>query len=370
MSSVSDFLSFLSNGTPPQNVPSYNQVSNQLPPWYNDYTQQILNKTAQSANEPYAPYPGPRVAPVSQPTQQAWEMAQQAFPQSQQYFQQAAKMLTPGALGGAAPYLSGGFPANASNYMSPYTSGVVDEIGRLGMENFNEQLLPGLQDEFVRTGGGGYGLNTREGDMAVRLGRDVNRNILGAQAGALESGYKTAADIYQGDVSGNTAAAGVMGGLGGQSANAATNGVGALTDIGKIYQGTTQASLDTGYADFLRQQQYPYLQAQNMANILPNIKVPTGTETYTYGPASMYGASPLAQVGSLGLTAGALSELFGRQQPGTTGPGGTSSGTDISSLLSWLASQGGGTTGGGTTGGTGSADWQNMLDPNYNWLTG
>lgn len=385
MSSITDFMSFLSNGQAPPSVPSYDQTSHQLPPWYNDYTQQILNKTAQYANEPYAPYTGPRNAPVNPMVDQAAQVAQSLYPTSRAYYDTAAKMLTggpasgfgagsapdtgagtPGGSGALSNYvdIAGGFPANASKYMSPYTSSVVDEMARLSKRNLTENLLPSLQDEFIRTGGNRYGLNSREGDLAVRLGRDVAADLLGQQTGALESGYKTAADIYGQDVMNTQRGAGQLADIGTASSATGVSNVGALTGLGNLYQSNQQKNLDTAYQDFLTQQQWPLIQAKNMSGALSGIQVPDATVNYRYGPASNYGASPLAQIGQLGLTYAGLQNIL-NGTTGSTAGNTTGGGTDWASIISSL---GGGSGGGASTGG--ASDWAAMLDPNYNWLTG
>src|SRR5271155_3499955 len=55
-------LAFLNQGTPPSASSNYSQSSTQLPSWYTDYTQQILNTAAQYAAQPYQAYQGPRIA--------------------------------------------------------------------------------------------------------------------------------------------------------------------------------------------------------------------------------------------------------------------------------------------------------------------
>ena len=104
-----------------------------------------------------------------------------------------------GAAGTANQALSGGpqtFPNNFSAYMSPYTSGVVDEIGRLGTRNFNENIMPAVTGSFV--GNGQFG-SSRNAEILGRAARDTQADITGRQANALESGFRTSADIFGAD---------------------------------------------------------------------------------------------------------------------------------------------------------------------------
>ena len=389
---MSDFLSFLSNGQAPLSVPTYSQTSSQLPPWYNDYTQQILNRTAQYAAEPYTPYSGPRVASPSPLTDMAATQLTGMFTPSQNFYSAASQLApstgtsvgtsmptsltgdgggtmytggTPnfneaggapgGALPGAAPYMGitgGGFPANAQRYMSPYISNVVDEMSRLSNRNLKETLLPALQDEFIRTGGGGYGLNTREGDMAVRLGRDVAADLLGQQYGALNQGYQTAADIYNRDWANQI------------------QGISSLNTLGTQYQGNTQANLDQAYKDFLTQRDWPLQQATNMRDMLSGLRIPDATVKYDYGPATNYSSSPLEQVGQLGLTWAGLNKLGQTGSTDTTGAltsllgGSNTSNTSNTGWLSNPALYNLFLNTGGTSGSTGSSLDSIWNDPN------
>lgn len=123
-----------------------------------------------------------------------------------------------------------GFPQHVNEYMSPYTQRVVDEIARLGGRNLEENLLPKVNDVFTGAQFGRKG----HADFTARTVRDSGANILGEQARALESGYKTAADIFGQDqarrlglVGATAGAAGTAGGL----ANAATNTAGVAGNL-------------------------------------------------------------------------------------------------------------------------------------------
>ena len=467
MASFGDFLSFLTNGQPPINVPATGQKNTELPPWYNDYTQGLLSKANQWANEPYTPYTGPRVAPVDPLTDQAVSTIQNTIPQTGAYYGAAADMFGKGtsgsALSAANPYFSaaagmgggadfgasnalataganapGGLPlaqplidkatnqsalSNAmpfvrnasgqwpdefSKYMSPYTGQVVDEMGRLSNRNLTERLLPALNDTFIRSGGTRGGMNSNLGTSSERLGRDVAADLLGQQAGALEAGYKTSADIFGSDknrqtqlaqITGNLTAAdmealikggatlgdlaeagaqrkisgaGVLGsnaasagnlalgaqrnmidiganvgqlssgdlnryiaggqGLGNLATDVSNTGIktaGALSDLGSIFTANKQNNLDTAYGDFKAQRDWPVTSSGVALDLANKVKLPESGTTYTYGPADMYGSSPLAQLGSLGLTWGAISDMLNNKKD-------SSGGTDYSAVMGYL----------------------------------
>lgn len=113
------------------------------------------------------------------------------------------------SLGVANPLVSkgtGSWTQNASAYMSPYTSAVTDRIAQLGARNLSENLLPAVNKTFI--GSGQFG-GSRNAEFTNRALRDTQESVLGQQSNALESGYKTAADIYNQD-----AARALQGGLG------------------------------------------------------------------------------------------------------------------------------------------------------------
>jgi len=87
---------------------------------------------------------------------------------------------------------------NWQQYMSPYTSSVVDEIARLGNRNLQENLIANTNDAFI--GSGGYG-STRNADIIGRNIRDAQRDISGQQSAALQQGYGQAANIFAQDAS-------------------------------------------------------------------------------------------------------------------------------------------------------------------------
>jgi hypothetical protein len=88
------------------------------------------------------------------------------------------------------------WPQEFAKYMSPFTASVVDEIGRLGARNFAENVAPAVDSSFI--GAGHFG-STRNAEIMGRAARDSAADTLGKQNMALESGYKTAADIFGND---------------------------------------------------------------------------------------------------------------------------------------------------------------------------
>lgn len=261
---------FLFEGKAPSAVTLSGQSAIQLPEWYNQYNQQMLQRAMGAANLPYAQYTGPRIAGFTPEEQQGFQMTRTAAGAYQPFLQQAGT-----ALGGAMQT----FPQAAATYMSPYTTGVVNRIADLGVRQLQEKFLPAVGEEFIKAGQFGPGPgSSRMGEFGARALRDVQESVLGEQAKALESGYKTAADIFGQDVEAQRAAAGQAGTLAGLAQQYGIEGAKAYGGTGAAQRAMQQANLEQAYKDFIAQRDYPKEQAQFLASIAPAIgKLPTVT---------------------------------------------------------------------------------------------
>lgn len=321
-------LDYLFGGTPPPNVNSSTVSTNGLPDWYQSYLQGIAGKATDIAGQQQAqPLPAQNVAGFNldqqqaqqqvrnnqgawQPlTTQATEAAQGIAPAAQGYAQQAQAA----AAGPAAQ-----FPSNFAQYMSPYTQGVVDNISRLGNQNFNEQIMPGVNASMI--GNGQFG-STRNAAVLGQAARDEQANISGQQANALQAGYGTSAGIFASDAarqqaqqqmqaatalqggtnvaSGLQGAATALGGLG-----QATSGLGladaqTLAASGQTQQGQQQAGLDTGYTNAMNAYNQPFTALNNVSGVIRGQQLPTASVQSTNAPlnAATYGSGSLGALG-------------------------------------------------------------------------
>lgn len=131
-----------------------------------------------------------------------------------------------GGLSTASPFLSAASataPAALSAYMSPYTSSVVDEIGRLGSRNLTENILPNINDTFIGSGQFGSDRNAATIGRAIR---DTSADIAGKQASALEAGYGQAGQLFTSDQNRLAQLASTAGGLGESAAGRNLTGAG------------------------------------------------------------------------------------------------------------------------------------------------
>lgn len=261
---------FLFEGQAPTPVTLSGQTSVQLPEWYNQYNQQMLQMAAGAAQLPYAQYTGPRIAGFTPTEQAGFEMTKGAAGAYQPFLQQAGT-----ALGGAMQT----FPQAAAAYMSPYTQNVVNKIADVGVRQLQEKFLPAVGEEFIKAGQFGPGRgSSRMGEFGARALRDVQEGVLAEQAKALESGYKTSADIFAGDVAAQRAAAATGADIAGLAQKYGLGAAQAVTGVGSTERAMQQANLEQAYKDFIAQRDYPQQQAQFLASIAPAIgKLPSVT---------------------------------------------------------------------------------------------
>lgn len=323
-------LNYLFQGTPPPAINSTTVSQNGLPDWYQEYLRGIAAQAVNIAGQTTTnPIPQQNVAGFTPDQTQSFQGVRDNQGVWQPFMQQAAGALAgqpaatnalisqaQSAVGGAAQT----FPSNYSQYMSPYTMNVVNEIGRLGNQNFSENIMPGVNAAMI--GSGQFG-STRNADVLARAGRDVQKNISGQQSEALQAGYGMAGTLFNQDANrvqqqGQLqSSAALQGAQIGSNANIATSGAlaqlgqntsalgladaQALGAVGSQQQGFAQTGLDTAYTNQMNAQNYDWTQLNNLNSILRGMPLPQ-TSTVVQNaplPGSTYGASPLAQVGQM-----------------------------------------------------------------------
>jgi len=355
-----------------------------LPAWYQDYTSKLGKSgidLAQNLNQ--QPLPTASVAGFNQDQTRAFDMTRgsvgawqqplaQATGATSQIAPTAAKFIdyAQGAVGAPAmttadavqPWAQGAQDAASGNaqdwttryqqYMNPYTTAVVDNIARLGQRNFQNNIMPGIQDAMI--GAGQFG-STRNADILSRAGVEAANDITGQQSSALQAGWNASAGIFAGDANraqqqqqmqtqaalsgGNmvkdalagdanriqqqgqlqaqTALSGASGAV--NALNTAADNGGALaqtwqtlnnTDIDRLMgvgnkqQTLQQTDYDTALNNANLARTDPWTQLKNAQALMSGVQLPSSTTQVNSGPANSYGPSQLS---------GALSALLAAQ---------------------------------------------------------
>lgn len=263
---------------------------NSVPPFLEDAYLEGINKARSASEAAYTPYSGQRLAGFTPDQTQAQQMTEQGIGQFTPTYN-AGVDATKSAL---TPFSS----SSLDSYMNPYTSQVTDEIARLGNKNFTDNLLPQVNSQF--TGNGMFGSSRN----AVALGRaaeNTQQDITGQQSQALQQGWNNSMNAYQTDQARQLQGGAQLTNQASQGQSIYNQDVNNLNTAGQQQQTLQQQGLDTGYNQFLEQQQYPEVQAQYFNNIVRGIPQ-TGLvtqQTQNYGGAGNQISQALGLGGAL-----------------------------------------------------------------------
>lgn len=253
-------------------------------------------------------------------------------------------------------------PLGIQQYMSPYTNSVVSGLENTANQNWNQNIMPGVNNEFVGSGQYGSGRNAQ---VLGQAANEEQTNLDTSVANALQSGYTTAGNqaateagilgnsantalsganaasnaqtsqignlINQGNTAGtatqqqaaNLNTAGVnlgnlastqatqqlnagttLGALGAQDANTNLQQNQALNAVGLQQQQQNQTNLNVAQTNWANQTQYPEQQTQFENQIIRGLPAPTASTSA--GEVTAPTVSPLQSLGGAGLAGLAL----------------------------------------------------------------
>jgi len=301
---------YLFQGTPPSSVTSSVVSTSGLPDWYQEYLRGIAGKATQIAgSQQTMPLPAQAVAGFTPDQIAAFQgvRANQGAWRPGMTTAQGMVSGAPSALAG--PAMSWTDPGMAAKYMSPYTESVVSNIARLGTRNFEENLMPGINATMI--GSGQYG-STRNADVLGRAARDVQADISGQQAQAMEQGYQTGSNIFASDAARQQqqqqlqAATGLQAGQQLGALSQTTAGLGltdaqALQAAGQQQQQLAQQGLSTDYLNQTNAMNFDWNTLNNLNSVLRGMQLPTTQTSMVNAPQpnATFSQSPLSQVGSM-----------------------------------------------------------------------
>ena len=334
-------LEFLTEGAPipAGSAPVAKTTTNTTPDWYTNYAKDLLSGQQQVSTTPYQTYQGPRIADFTATQRQGMGQTTDAAGLGAAPIRQgigvAQQQIGQSGLSAAQPYLQQAGQAsygNIASYMNPYNEAVTSRIAELGARNLREQILPGINDQFISAGQAG---SSRNAEMFSRAARDTNESIIAAQNAALQSGYSGALTASQADLARQGQLANIAGGLGTEGVRSGLDtaktladlgtsaqtsglaGAAAVTGVGAAQQGLNQQNLTLAYQDFLRQQGYPQEQIdaalKTMAGIgatkaIPTAQTEVGIEPTAY--PQQYAPSALSTgLGTIATGAGIAKDL-------------------------------------------------------------
>ena len=278
----------LFQGDPLPDVTSTTETQATAPEFYTNYLQDIANLGQNAVQQG-------GVAGFSPLQQQAFQMAPDVA------FSGAGSMGAASQLLGQAGATT--VPDVIGDYMNPYTSSVVDEMGRLQNRNIRENVLPALGGAAVGTGQFG---SRRQQQITGNTMRDMQSDLLGKQYQALNQGYQQAGTMAGTDLSRALQSGQAFENLGQAQQGLGLAGLKTMSDYGAQQQAMGQKMLD-----------YPMAQTQAFSKLLQGYQIPTGSIQQKVGPeAGAYSNSPLSQISGLLAGLGSFSNTLNRANGG------------------------------------------------------
>jgi hypothetical protein len=258
-----------------------------IPDWALGYAKDTMYNASQLTDlnqNPYKAYEAPRIAGFSPLQEQA------------QY---------------GAANMSGGpqaFQQNIGSYMSPYMQNVVDVQKQ---EAARQSGIMGQQQQAQATQAGAFG-GSRDAIMRAERERNLGQQMNQIQAQGSQAAYDSAANQFRQGLTQDVAINQLQNQYGGQQ------------------QQLAQKSLDTGYQDFLNQQNYPYKQLGFMSDLMRGLPLGQQSTQQIYQPPP----STMATLGGLGMGAYGLSKMAeGGQVRGYAGGGDVDSQENVERIV-------------------------------------
>jgi hypothetical protein len=239
--------------------------------------------------DPYQAYSGNRIAGFAPDERQAFDATRSSIGAYNPFIEQATGYAQQGAKGYDAGL--------KSQFANSYASNVTDEMARLSNKNLLENVLPGVNDTFIK--GGTFG-GTRNTDFTLRAIDEEGRRLSGQQAEYL-SNNENNANSQMADALGRASAGGTqLANLGNQLQSQQGIDLLRMGTIGQQERNMNQRGLDQSYDDFVNQRDYQKNQADWLLGLARGTNDSSKTETKT---ESKPNANPYSQLA--GIAAGA-----------------------------------------------------------------
>jgi hypothetical protein len=319
------------------------ESTNEIPQWVQNAGQQNYGLAQQVASQPLQQYQGQMVADVAPQTQQAWNLAAN----SGNVGQDAQNAAQSGYLNNLSQTPAQVNPAQLSNtnlspYMNPYTSSVINATLPIMQQNLG---LSQNQQQNAANSANAYGgsrqavqqgVTQAQGALGMgQMAAQLNQANYGQAQAAAQSdvaaqntaqAQNQAAGLSQEQI--NNAASSGLGTLGTQQMQNNIANYGMLTSAGGFEQQQAQNDINAQMAKFQQAFQYPQQQLGIMESSLGMTPYDTATSGTSASQSTTTQSNPMAAaLGGLQTLGGLFS----------SGAGGTSAATGISSFLSGLS---------------------------------
>ncbi len=242
------------------------QQVNRQAPFMEDYIRKLLESAYQQTQDP-VDLPLQKVADLDPNQIRAGELINQGIGQYQPLINQATQLISD--------------PNAYQQFMSPYTSDVIDQVGK----DINRQTA--IQQNQLSAGAQGAGAfgGSRMGVAQGEIGRAGLDQFADTSARLREAGFTTAQNLVG-------QRAGQLGQMAATGQQLGQQDISNLLGIGSLYQGQAQAIADAQRANALQSIYEPYQRLGFFSDILRGVPSSSSTLQFNTAPDQ----SPLSQI--------------------------------------------------------------------------
>mgnify|MGYP001599856017 CR=1 FL=1 len=272
-------------------------TTNNIPPYVEKGGEQLFEAGKTLATRPYPIYPAERIADFSPDTTKSFEMVRDASGVWKPAFDKATASLDRGS----SPVGT----ADIAAYMNPYS----DDVIKSTIDNITRQATRDKIARHASYANRGSYLNEDRREALDILREDATQRAIAETTAKLRSQAFGEA-VAQGNVQKNRDmnAATAFTGEGAARMQAALADAAARAGIGTTQEAKTQANLDLGYQDFLRQFGYSQEQLNWLAGLLRGVPYST-SQTKSGDQIIPTPNNFTANLGAFGLLAGGLGNM-------------------------------------------------------------
>jgi hypothetical protein len=271
------------------------QVRSEMPPWINDAVQKLYAEL-QGLQFSGGPRSKEFVAGTNEMLKKAFDDMQRVGVSEEPYdFNRAASKRAAESFTNYVP-----------NYLNPYRNEVLDVISKRGNENFINNILPQIENTFIRKGQHG---SKRHADISTRAAAAAQEGISDRQSKMLSDYYNQAADQYNTERLRSLMAArqGIEGQRSMQGQNLAQ--ISALGEMGNLKRGIEQQNMDFEFGNQRAEKNRDEENILRRAAFLSGVPLPGSESHYNMMP-------PQAHPGVMSNLGGLAASLLGARMAG------------------------------------------------------
>ena len=288
------------------------EIPQELAPYYKDILGKAQALYEDKTAEGYQPYTGPSLAEFTPEQQQAFTGISGLQGLTAPKFDEAAQLTRDAA----APITT----EQITEYMNPYQQAVVDIEKREAQKQFESQVVPQLAQQAAQSQAFG---GSRQGILEGMAADTQQRLLADIQAKGSAQAYQDAVQRLEAERSRTGQAAGQLATMAPNQFKIRLGEIGALQTVGEEKQKLTQQALNEAYAQYFKEQQYPYETMGRYQSVVTGAPlsetqyVPPPVAGPSIGQQLLGGAATM--LGTYGAFGGKMPNLFGTQSAKTGG---------------------------------------------------